>query len=84
MKAHPTQLGYGILIWKRTLRQLLRLSYHKDNPKIITFHLKGKANTLSLHVNDDKEVFQETFLMENSTECIKLLKENITKLKSKK
>lgn len=80
MKAHPTMLGTGILIWKRTLKQLLRITYHKQNNTIITFVLAGRANTLSADA-EATGTFQETFIMENSLECTKVIKENMLKLK---
>jgi len=91
IKPHPTMLGYGLIVWKRTLRQLLRISYNKEQPNRISFFLKGHPNTLSYadsRVSSTGESkppsFQDVYTMPQSTEFVKFIQENMANFKKKK
>jgi hypothetical protein len=86
LKSHPTMLGHAIILWQRTLRQLVRLAYHRDNPNLLTFVIKGYPNTLSYEPTGllTAPTFEERYLMEDAKECIKIIQEETSKLKKKK
>jgi hypothetical protein len=86
IKPHPTMLGYGIISWKRTLRQLLKLSFAKDDSTKITFTVKGYPGTLSYNVkaSTSSPTFQELYTMSQSMECIKVIQQNMSLLKKQR
>ncbi|KAF0984880.1 hypothetical protein FDP41_000779 [Naegleria fowleri] len=89
LKPHPQILGSGLILWKRTLRQIVKLSFKKTDNTSLSFTLKGYPNTLSYvpqpHDSTQKDKappsFVEQFAMENAQECIELVQRNIQKLK---
>ncbi len=96
LKSHPTctcflcsnklVLGYAVILWQRTLRQLVRLAYHRDNQNLLTFVIKGYPNTLSYEPGTallTAPTFEEKYLMEDAKECIKVIQEENQKLRKK-
>lgn len=74
LSPYPKKLGYGHVKWQKTLRQLLRIIYNKENPKVITFVLK----------DEHKGHFEEIYVMQQSMECTRIIQENMSKLKTQK
>ncbi|KAG2374093.1 hypothetical protein C9374_011172 [Naegleria lovaniensis] len=92
LKPHPQILGSGLILWKRTLRQIVKLSFKKTDSTSLSFTLKGYPNTLSYvpqpHDSSQKDQapasFVEQLSMEKAQECIELVQRNIQKLKENK
>ncbi|KAL9658809.1 hypothetical protein ABK040_005963 [Willaertia magna] len=86
IKAHPQRLGYGIIQWKRTLRQIVKLSFKKSDKTAITFTLKGLVDQLNYNpsptVNQQEEPsFQEQYTMDEAEKCVQTIQTNVKKLK---
>lgn len=77
LKSHSTKLGYGIIIWKRLLTHLIKLSYKKENKQYLSFFMQGKPDTLSA---DDEGEFKYTIVLPDSDKCIELVQRNISKM----
>lgn len=76
LKPHPLLLGCGIILWERTLRQLVKITYHKQTPNRLTFDLKSADAT------DDSISIRDVYIIPQHSECIKKLQQNIAALKS--
>jgi len=59
-------------MWQKTLRQLARLAYDKQDPSLLTFVLKKEGGS----------TFEEKYIIKESTELIACIQDNIKKLKT--
>ena len=91
LKPHPQLFQSGIIQWKRTLRQVCKLTFKKTDATSLAFTLKGFPNTLSYTPhpqsttdNSPPPSFTEQFTTDKATEIINLVQGNIKKLKENK
>lgn len=78
LKSHSTKLGYGIIVWKRLITHLLKLSFKKENKSYLTLFIKGKPDTLS---GDDEGEFKYSIIIPESMNLIELIQKNLANLK---
>lgn len=89
LKPHPQIFHSGIIQWKRTLRQVTKLTFKKTDATSLAFTLKGFPNTLSYTPQPQQDnapppSFTEQFTTDKAKEIIDLVQGNIKKLKENK